>query len=546
MTIGDITRALDACLELMKTDGLDAKSAASRFPDVAEELMEPLEAAAELRALPAIPGPSQEFRSRLAAELAAAPPPRALRGQTRHPTWSRRLVRSLSATVAATAAVVVFMFGGAVYASADDLPGDALYSVKRAVENVRLHLAGDGELELRLAYADRRLAEAAMVPGSAGDLLADFSHEVTAALVQADRAMQGGAPVDEVVPPLISWLLSARAQLVEGQAAHPPTAWRAALALVNEAIEALRSEHARVAPPVPRIADARAVLQSRAPGWLPRLRADVARSDWPIAGGPGVGAGSAPRYSGAGQSEQPADSARGPIAEPALQQNAGGLAPIGPTATSPGVTQPTEPARIPTERPRPSQPEPTQEPTKEPTPTPTPMSIPTQSATREPSPTPTVDDVAPTQTPAGVAVTPSPQPTATESFENRAPVILECVCQPRMVKVYGQSRCEVVAQDPDGDELEYQWTVDAGVMEGSDQPIAYYQAQIRIGGIAKVDIPIHVVVRDQHGAEATQEVIVIVSPRVSKVNEQSEASPGLQPDVALGPSIVKLEQQHAR
>lgn len=72
---------------------------------------------------------------------------------------SRGWVRGL-ARIAAVLAVLIVALYGTVTASADSLPGDVLYPVKRLIERGEIALASDDdELDLRLALADRRLDE---------------------------------------------------------------------------------------------------------------------------------------------------------------------------------------------------------------------------------------------------------------------------------------------------------------------------------------------------------------------------------------------------
>lgn len=70
-----------------------------------------------------------------------------------------RAVRWLT-YAAAACLVLVMLAGGATYASADSLPGDPLYGVKRAVERVQLAVAsGESEASLRVDLAERRVNE---------------------------------------------------------------------------------------------------------------------------------------------------------------------------------------------------------------------------------------------------------------------------------------------------------------------------------------------------------------------------------------------------
>ncbi len=494
---GDLAQALDACLERMRADGVDAETAASRFPALADELQPILRQAGELEHLPPIPQPTVAFHKQLAAQLAAAPPPRALREEV--PTGSglqvlRRLWRSTAVSAAAATAVVVFLLGGAVYASADALPGDALYPVKRSVESARLRLSTGERLWMHLDYADRRLAEALLVPDRSGELLAEFSREVTFALAEADFALADGAPQAQIVDPLLEWLLGARGRLVAARPGLPPTAWRAALALVDEAIAALHSERALSSAAVPRLADARAVLRRRSDATMP-WRSDVGRLPWPIrslndnqdAGVPGVSDPGAA------------------VAAPVLDQSAARVVPA-PTATP--VPSPTRrPAVVP---PRGSEAPPTKEPTDEPSPTdePDPTDTPEPSPTIEP-PTPTAtgsDGPSPTPTPP-----PAVSPTPTEMPVEGPPVIESVACIPQTVKIYGESLCEVVATDPDGDDLTYEWTADLGELLDNDKPKATYLASFGMGGV-KVGVSIHVTVRDADGNEVKKDTFVYVVP----------------------------------
>lgn len=105
------------------------------------------------RVLPASPPPA--YRARLQADLqqafVAQRPRRAPR-----PLWSRWLPRMVAATLA-----LVVVFGSTVAASASSLPGDVLYPVKRATENVRLLLSWSAQarVAVQMDIAEARLAE---------------------------------------------------------------------------------------------------------------------------------------------------------------------------------------------------------------------------------------------------------------------------------------------------------------------------------------------------------------------------------------------------
>jgi len=57
------------------------------------------------------------------------------------------------------AALMFASVGGTAAASNSAVPGDTLFGVDRAVENVRLILAGDAKAELKVRFAEERLAE---------------------------------------------------------------------------------------------------------------------------------------------------------------------------------------------------------------------------------------------------------------------------------------------------------------------------------------------------------------------------------------------------
>ena len=84
----------------------------------------------------------------------------------------------------ATAAILVLVFAGATSAAASSLPGDALYAVKRAGEDVRLALTFDDVARTQLLsdLTDRRLEELAEVakkrPSSAPTATQEYADAV--------------------------------------------------------------------------------------------------------------------------------------------------------------------------------------------------------------------------------------------------------------------------------------------------------------------------------------------------------------------------------
>lgn len=143
------------------------KALAGRAPRNAE--IADLVACAEQLCRSAVAEPSAEFRSSLRTQLmteattvlAPAPPaarPRQRRSPVHAPSFAirRRLAGATAALVGAAG------FVGMVGASAQALPGEMLYPVKRGVENVELAFQKDdvNRGEFRLTQASERLAEA--------------------------------------------------------------------------------------------------------------------------------------------------------------------------------------------------------------------------------------------------------------------------------------------------------------------------------------------------------------------------------------------------
>src|SRR2546427_3351566 len=118
----------------------------------------------------------KELRARLMAEAAVVLAPRPQRRSLFAVSWLRPAL--------AAAVLAVFVVAGATSAAASSLPGDPLYAVKRASEDVQLALTFDdvARVQLLSEIADRRLAELAEIamdrPGSAPTATAEYSDAV--------------------------------------------------------------------------------------------------------------------------------------------------------------------------------------------------------------------------------------------------------------------------------------------------------------------------------------------------------------------------------
>src|SRR5436853_4698152 len=116
----------------------------------------------------------KELRGRLMSEAAVVLAPR--------PSWFS--FPAILRPALAAAAILVLVLAGATSAAASSLPGDPLYGVKRASEDVQLALTFDDEARMQLLsdLTDRRLAELAEIanerPGSAPTATAEYSDAV--------------------------------------------------------------------------------------------------------------------------------------------------------------------------------------------------------------------------------------------------------------------------------------------------------------------------------------------------------------------------------
>lgn len=176
-----------------------------------------------LRSLPVGPRPDPAFRSELRSQLvsitarvvaesateASAVAGRGARLATQSSRRARvgvlRALRRPLLAFATAAAVLVMLLGVAVWISSSSLPGDSLYGVKRASENVQLSLAG-GDAEKGRTYLDlarNRVNEAIDLLGrpnavagsgtlAAGAVNAHTAKLVTQTLASADSDSRSG------------------------------------------------------------------------------------------------------------------------------------------------------------------------------------------------------------------------------------------------------------------------------------------------------------------------------------------------------------------
>jgi hypothetical protein len=156
-------------LEKVLTGELTREEAVKQRPDMEDRLLLLSGLAGELRELPR-QAPDPDFRNHARLRLLQR-----IQETQQHRKWWHRVLDSAFAMpgwASRVSAVLIATGGltfGASYASASALPDDALYRVKRAVEQVQVTFATSDEAKANtyLDLADRRAAE---IAATAGDL----------------------------------------------------------------------------------------------------------------------------------------------------------------------------------------------------------------------------------------------------------------------------------------------------------------------------------------------------------------------------------------
>jgi hypothetical protein len=100
-----------------------------------------------------------------------------------------------------------------------------------------------------------------------------------------------------------------------------------------------------------------------------------------------------------------------------------------------------------------------------------------------------------------------PQPTPPpEPPKNQSPLIQSLTAEP-IANPAGKYKVVCTASDPEGDALEYWWTADGGMVEGTGDSVIWTAPEA--GGAFNVKV----MVRDKKGAEASQSVAVTAASR---------------------------------
>ncbi len=278
---------LDECIVAIQERGETIQGCLARYPAQRAELAPLLDVVVRLQAARTLKA-SLEFRRASAVRmrnLVTARPRRVAR-QAWVLHWPQKRWATVIVLIGLWACLLIG--GGAVYASGDALPGDALYPVKRAAEVVQLNLARDeaSHAQLRLNLAARRIEEAEALfnqgrPAQMPQVLADYAAQMEAAsvLVSQEKKVK-----PEQQAALVELLVTAQARQEAQLVALADRAPDPVRASVQQAIQASRIARDRVrGARLPLPPESPQPAGTPAPGPLPVSTATPEPPDTPVA-----------------------------------------------------------------------------------------------------------------------------------------------------------------------------------------------------------------------------------------------------------------------
>jgi hypothetical protein len=201
---------LDECLERM-LKGESIEDCLNAYPEQASELEPLLKTSLDLMQRASTIQPSLEFKAKARSQLRAMLRARQEKEvkKAKIPIWRRKW-----AVAAATILVIVFCGVGTVAASANALPGESLYSVKLAAEQVRVTLAFSDmdKAKLHIQFAERRAAEIAeMAQQDKSDKIPELTERLDNHLQQVNceaQKMRGARVGSSALPPTDKFAMS--------------------------------------------------------------------------------------------------------------------------------------------------------------------------------------------------------------------------------------------------------------------------------------------------------------------------------------------------
>lgn len=236
-------KVLDRCLLQIQSGEATLEECLLENAAHAKALEPLLRVAASTRAQLAPTGPSQAFLTDSPKRVINLTRAR-LKASSPAPRRRPKLILRPAYRLAAVLLAMVLLFGtvGAAYASGDALPGDNLYGVKRGLERAALvvSLSAEGDAELWLKHADRRIAEVEELVrrgrgGDIGPALEGYEHAVSKGL---EIAAEHGAVLGD-----LETALDNHEQVLAGVLAEAP---EQAIPAINRALEHSQSGKKKV------------------------------------------------------------------------------------------------------------------------------------------------------------------------------------------------------------------------------------------------------------------------------------------------------------
>jgi len=229
---------LNECVEqALRGEGVE--QCLQRYPDQARELEPLLRVAVAARNTSSTVEPRPEFKARTRYEIQSRLHSKDRKAEAKKMSMVGWLPR-WAVVVACVALVLVFAGGGTVAASSESLPGDTLYAVKTATEQVQWKLTFSQKAKARLQarFAERRVWEMTQLAkkgrtGQLESLVTRFTAHL-AKMEQLAARIRASDPEDgERVSELRQVLYTNRARdLVMLNAAEAKAPWRARTAIV--------------------------------------------------------------------------------------------------------------------------------------------------------------------------------------------------------------------------------------------------------------------------------------------------------------------------
>lgn len=225
---------LDECIEDIRAGRVTVEECIARYPSLREELESLLLIATNIVPLTVDPDPIRKRMARVqfveALHAASVTPAR---------SWwpfrmlARPTLAPMSGVLAVAIACALVSGGSAVYASEQAQPGDTLYGMKLAVEQMRLATAVTDEqrVERHVEIAARRLAEIERALERHNDVAAEAAAEgYVRAVGEAEGRLQRAAQrVEDPVPDRVEATLERQEQALARAAAEAPPRARLAL-----------------------------------------------------------------------------------------------------------------------------------------------------------------------------------------------------------------------------------------------------------------------------------------------------------------------------